>query len=114
MTRAESGYARESRVVDDGADGRGFEPCQVVRKSCQVRTREMPLVTCQLQNHRNKTVVGDVSAKHSEVTAQEQRGMVAVAKSWKSEGMRGRVLASEASDEGLVSESDGEFRATSD
>ena len=69
---------------------------------------------CQLQNHRNKTVVGDVSAKHSEVTAQEQQGVGAVAKSWKSEGVRGGVLASEASNEGLVSESNGEFRATSD
>jgi hypothetical protein len=110
----ESGYTVESRVFDDAANGRGFEPCQVVEKAARCVLERDASSHCQLQNHRNKTVVGDVSAKHSEVTAQEQRGMVAVAKSWKSEGMRGRVLASEASDEGLVSESNGEFRATSD
>jgi hypothetical protein len=59
----------------------------------------------QLQNHRNKTVEREIVRKHSEDTAPGQWGTVA--KAGRSGGCGG--LASEASNEGLVSESFGGF-----
>jgi hypothetical protein len=63
-------------VFDEVASGRKIRTVSSGRKSCQVRTRE-DSSHCQLQNHRNKTVVGDCPRKHSDVAATEQRDAVA-------------------------------------
>ena len=54
-----------------------------------VLERKEPLVTVNCRITETRPLVGDVSAKHSDVAAREQRGVDAVAKSRKSEGMRG-------------------------